>query len=144
MSSLPRDLDKVLSDDIYKRQNKNEVIAGLKRLDVKPSETFREFYETYSGPFWEESVAFELLDIVEEPNRNIEMYTNVCRAEHNFPKRFLTLSEMTAGAVLVLDSETDKVYKVNFEGGDELLIKGELKQNWSNFYDFLKEYFSCR
>ena len=28
------------------------------------------------------------------------------------------------------DSVTDKVYSVNFEGGDELLLNGELKESW--------------
>lgn len=55
----------------------------------------------------------------------------------------LVLSEMSANAVLVLDTVTDKVYIVNFEGGDELLFKGELKETWSSFFDFLKAYFNC-
>lgn len=50
---------------------------------------------------------------------------------------------MTANAALVLDSVTDKVYSVNFEGGDELLLNGELKESWPTFYMFLKEYFKC-
>jgi len=33
----------------------------------------------------------------------------------------------------VLDIVTDIVYVVNFEGGDELLLKGELKETWSSF-----------
>ncbi|MFX3628852.1 MAG: hypothetical protein ACE3JR_05815 [Ectobacillus sp.] len=41
-------------------------------------------------------------------------------------------------AVLVLDTVTDKVYIVNFEGGDELLLKGELKETWSSFFDFIQ------
>ena len=36
------------------------------RLGVKVSETFCEFYYRYTGPFWEESVPFELLDVVED------------------------------------------------------------------------------
>jgi hypothetical protein len=50
---------------------------------------------------------------------------------------------MSANAVLVLDTVTDKVYIVNFEGGDELLLTGELKETWSSFFDFLKAYFNC-
>ncbi len=143
MSKLPKGLEQILSDDIYKRQNKNEVGEALERLDVKVSETFKEFYETYIGSFWEETVPFELLDIVDEPNRNIETYTNICRNEHDFPKHYLVLSEMSTGTVIVLDSETDKVYKVNFEGGQELLIRGELNESWLSFYEFLIEYFNC-
>lgn len=40
---------------------------------------------------------------------------------------------MSANAVLVLETLTDKVYIVNFEGGDEMLLKGELKETWSSF-----------
>lgn len=50
---------------------------------------------------------------------------------------------MTANAALVLDSVTDQVYSVNFEGGDELLLSGKLKESWSTFYLFLKDYFKC-
>lgn len=76
-----------------------------------------------------------MLDIVEDTN-TIESYTMISRKEHEFPKQYLVLSEMSANAVLVLDTNTDGVYKVNFEGGDELLKKGELKETWSTFYDF--------
>lgn len=50
---------------------------------------------------------------------------------------------MSANAVLVLDTVSDKVYIVNFEGGDNLLLKGELKETWSTFFEFLKDYFNC-
>lgn len=42
------------------------------------------------------------------------------RKEHDFPKKYLILSEMSANAVLMLDTITDKVYTVNLEEGDEL------------------------
>jgi len=74
---------------------------------------------------------------------NIEYYTIIARKEHGFPNKYLVLTEMTANAALVLDSVTDKVYSVNFEGGDELLLNGELKESWPTFYVFLKEYFKC-
>ncbi len=61
----------------------------------------------------------------------------------DFLKKYLVLSEMSANAILVLDSVTDKVYSVNFEGGDELLLSGELEETWPTFYEFLKEYFNC-
>ena len=79
--------------------------------------------------------SYELLDIIDEEN-NIEYYTIIARKEHGFPNKYLVLTEMTANAVLVLDSVTDKVYSVNFEGGDELLLNGELKESWPTFYMF--------
>lgn len=71
-----------------------------------------------------------------DEENNIEAYTLICREEHGFPKQYLVLSEMSANAVLVLDTVTDKVHIVNFEGGDELLLKGELEATWSTFYNF--------
>ena len=41
---------------------------------------------------------------------------------------------MTANAALVLDSVTDKIYSVNFEGEDELLLSEKLKESWPTFY----------
>lgn len=48
---------------------------------------------------------------------------------------------MSVNEVVVLDTETNKVYRVNFEGGDELLRRGELNETWKDFNSFLKEYF---
>jgi len=142
MSILPEGMEEVLGEEIYKREDSNSVKDALIRLDVNVSQPFQEFYMRYEGPFWEEYVPFELLDLTDEEN-NIESYTNIAREEHGFPKQYLVLSEMSANAVLVLDTITDKVYIVNFEGGDELLLQGELKEKWATFYDFLKDYFNC-
>lgn len=142
MNILPDKLSQVLGEEIYIREDKTLVKDTLARLEVNVSDTFQEFYNQYAGPFWEEHVPFELLDLVDEEN-NIEAYTLICREEHGFPKQYLVLSEMSANAVLVLDTVTDKVHIVNFEGGDELLLKGELEATWSTFYNFLKAYFNC-
>lgn len=139
---LPDGLEHILEEDMYKRVNRNTVHEVLARLGVNVSITFHQFYNRYAGPFWNENVAFELLDISEEKN-TIESYTRIVRKEHGWSKQFLVLSEMSANMVLVLDTLTDKVYKVDFEGGDELLFSGELQETWSSFYDFLKEYFNC-
>ena len=142
MNALPDELDQALEEDIYKREDKNKVKETLTNLGVEVSDTFREFYYRFAGPFWEEHVPYELLDIIDEEN-NIEYYTIIARKEHGFPNKYLVLTEMTANAALVLDSVTDQVYSVNFEGGDELLLNGELKESWPTFYVFLKEYFKC-
>ena len=82
------------------------------------------------------------MDIIED-NNNIVKSTNICRDEHEFNKKYLVLTEMSSNEVIVLDSETDKVYRVNFEGGDELLKNRKLPEEWNSFNDFLKEYFDC-
>ncbi|WP_367033052.1 SMI1/KNR4 family protein [Priestia megaterium] len=142
MKMLPDKLNQALEGEIYIREGKAAVKDALARLEVKVSHTCGEFYNRYAGPFWEEYVPFELLDLVDEEN-NIEAYTLICRKEYGFPKQYLILSEISANAVLVLDTLTDNVYIVNFEGGDELLLKGELEATWPTFSAFLKSYFNC-
>lgn len=142
MNILPKGLEKVLSDDIYLREDKKVVDNAIEELGIKPSEEFITFYINYSGPFWEETLGLELMDIIEE-NNNIVSYTNICRKQYGFDNKYAILTEMSANEVIVLDTETDKVYRVNFEGGDELLKKGALKEEWSNFNNFLKDYFDC-
>ncbi|PEY39462.1 1,3-beta-glucan synthase regulator [Bacillus cereus] len=142
MNVLPNKLERVLGEDIYKREDKGKVKEVLTNLGVEVSDTFSEFYHRYAGPFWEGHVPYELLDIVDEEN-TIESNTIIARNELGFPKKYLVLSEMSANTVLVLDSITDKVYSVHFEGGDEQLLNGALKETWSSFYAFLKEYFNC-
>jgi hypothetical protein len=140
LKHLPDGLNEILPKEIYARQNRKEVQDAIDSLGVKTPNSFSEFYSHYVGPFWEESVPFELLELAQEQN-TIVSYTLISRKEHELPNRYLVLSEMTANAVLMYDTNTDKVYNVNFEGGDELLTKGELKEDWSSFYDFLIDYF---
>jgi len=68
MSILPKGLEKVLSDDIYLREEKKVVDMAIEGLGIKPSEGFITFYTTYSGPFWEETLGLELMDIIEQNN----------------------------------------------------------------------------
>lgn len=48
---------------------------------------------------------------------------------------------MTANEVIVLNSLDDKVYRVDFESGDEKLINGQLEEKWETFdaTDFAKK-----
>lgn len=140
MDNLPKGLEVALEESTYNRENQSDVLSVLSRLEVAASNTFVEFYQRYSGSFWSEAVPYELLDICEGTN-NIETYTEICRKEHGFLHKFLVLSELSTGAILVLDSITDKVYEVDFEGGQDLLMNGELEVSWPNFYELLKDYF---
>lgn len=140
MDNLPKGLEVVLKEEIYNRENERNVLSVLSRLNVTASNTFVEFYQKYSGSFWSEAVPYELLDICEDTN-NIEAYTEICRKEHGFLQNFLVISELSTGAVLVLDSITDRVYEVDFEGGQDLLMNGDLEVSWFTFYEFLKDYF---
>ncbi len=134
-------LKECLDEDIYSRYNVEEVIRTFKRLGVNASDTVIQFYENFAGPFWEETIGFELLDIMDD-DPNVESATLICREEFDFPNKYLTLTELTTGEIILLDSESDKLYKVNFEGRDRDLLAGTLKESWANFDEFLREYFN--
>jgi len=139
---LLKGLKEKLDDDIYLRNSNDSVINTIKELDVYPSDEFIQFYLTYAGPFWEETLGLELMDIIEDEN-NIYNSTLICRDEFGFDKKYLVLTVMSANEVIILNSETDKVYRVNFEGDDEKLKNEELQETWNTFIDFIKEYFEC-
>lgn len=143
MDILPHGLEDALKEEIYQRANEDDVLSALSRLNVTAPDTFIKFYQKYSGSFWSESVPYELLDLSEGAN-NIETYTEVCRKEHGFLQKFLVLSELSTGALLVLDGDSDQVYEVDFEGGQDLLMNGELEAAWPSFYEFLQDYFELK
>ena len=133
-------LKEILDHNTYARADENEVIQAFQRLDVKVSNLVKEFFMNFAGPFWEETLGMEFLDIVED-NVNIESVTNVCRKVHLFPKQYLVLTEMVANEVIVLNTLNDKVYRVDFEGGDQALLNEQLQEEWENFEQFLITYF---
>lgn len=138
--SLPDNIVKALRDPTFHRPC-NNVEEVLIRLNVTPSSVFREFYGTYVGPFWSDFLAIELADIIEDES-SIETLTEQCRSQFGFPKRMLVLTPLSAGGTVhVLDTESDEVFVVDFEGGESLLVKGELEARWATFRGFLQDYF---
>lgn len=133
-------LKEVLDSSTYARENSDEVLQTFQRLGVKVSKDVEEFFWNFAGPFWEETLGMEFLDIVED-EINIENITMECRREYSFPVHYLVLTEMVANEVIVLDTLDDKVYRVDFEGGDEKLLNGVLQAEWQSFEDFLFTYF---
>ena len=133
-------IKKYLNSDIYDRDDKNEVCLAFERLGVEVSTCVKEFYKNFAGPFWEESMGMELLDIIDD-DVNIETMTLECRKTHGFPNKYLVLTELVANEILVLDSSNDKIYRVDFEGGDTQLLNGKLFAEWESFEEFLICYF---
>ena len=133
-------LKKILDNNLYRRTNKDEVIQSFKRLTIKVSNLVEDFFINFEGPFWEETIGMTFLDIIED-DVNIEYVTNECREYHLFPNHYLVLTDMVANEVIVLNTLNDKVYRVNFEGGDEDLINNCLDAKWNSFEDFLVTYF---
>ena len=134
-------LKTILDSSTYARADESKVLRAFERLDVKVSELVEEFFLNFAGPFWEETLGMELLDIVDD-KVNIESVTNECRKVHLFPKKYLVLTQMAANEVIVLNTLNDKVYRVDFEGGDEALRNEQLKEEWEDFEHFLITYFN--
>lgn len=141
MADLPAELEIKLADPAYQRRDRARVEEAVGALGVVVPEAFRLFFERYEGPFSSERTGFGLLDLC-EPEVNIVQATGTCREEFGWPDRFVVLTELLGNAVLALDTEQDRVFNVDFEGGDELLIAGELQSTWSSFADFLRFYFA--
>ena len=95
------------------------------------------------GPFWSEALGFELLDALEGPE-TIRSITENCRQQFGFPDHVVVLSAPSAGQVIALDVDSDKLFEVDFEGGEKLLALGQLTPRWNSFEAFLCEYFGLR
>ena len=54
------------------------------------------------------------------------------------------MSDLNAGALLVLDCKSKHVYDVDFEGGIELLKEGKLEPRWRSIDDFFGEFFQVQ
>lgn len=134
------ELKTILDSGIYARENPDEVIQTFQRLSVNVSKDVEDFFVNFAGPFWEETFGMEFLDIIED-EVNIESVTMECRMEHSFPEHYLVLTEMVANEVIVLNTIEDKVYRVDFEGGDEEMLNGVLQAEWQSFEEFLTAYF---
>ena len=140
MSKLPDIVHKKLLNPVYKRQKKEKVKENFEKLGVNVSIIFEEFYETYQGPFGSTNTGYELVDLFDLES-NILNLTQICRKQYGFPKRFLVLTDLLGGGVLVYDTEKDFVFDIDFEGTEQELILGKLNPVWSSFYDFLNYYF---
>ena len=138
-SEIPLQVAQYLDSRKYFRVDKDVVNKVLTRLSGDHL-LLRNFFETYEGSFWSEHLGCELLDIT-EGDESIETSTQTCRVQFGFPMRFFVLTRFSAGQVVVLDIERDKVYEVDFEGGDAMLLSGDLPQRWESFEAFLKEFF---
>jgi hypothetical protein len=103
-------------------------------------ETFRRFYEEFAGPFGSERTGFGLLDLCDQ-DPNIVSVTGICRKKYGWPAAFLVLTELLGNSVLVLEATEDRVFDVDFEGGDRLLLNRQLPPAWSSFSEFLGFYF---
>jgi hypothetical protein len=140
MSDLPAEVRRRLTDPAYRRRDVAPVHEALAALGASVPETFRRFYEQFAGPFGSERTGFALLDLCDQ-DPNIVSVTGICRKKYGWPATFLVLTELLGNSVLVLEATEDRVFDVDFEGGDRLLLNRQLPPAWSSFNEFLGFYF---
>jgi hypothetical protein len=132
-----------LDDPLYARRDPAVVDWAFVRLGVVVSEAFADFWRRYAGSFSSAESGYELLDLC-EGSPSVVSQTEDCREVHGFPHHILVLSDLLGLAALMYDVRTDQVFNVDFEGSDQLMIRGELEPGWDSFEEFLRYYFGER
>ncbi len=130
-----------LESGAYRRESAERVEETLLRMGVPMQGDFAEFYRQYAGPFASRRTGFELLELCADGENSIESMTRICRERFGLPSRYFVLTELLGGGVLMFDSSSGGVYSVDFEGGLERLVAGELPMQWEGFQQFLNFYF---
>jgi hypothetical protein len=133
-------ISRAAQEPAWMRPDPDVVDGALARLGVTPTDRFVAFYRRYRGIFGSDTMGYALLDLCDSDPSVVE-HTETCREVHGFPADVLVLSELLGGAVLAYRTTTDEVFDVDFEGGDELLRRGELAPRWLSFEAFLDDYF---
>lgn len=141
MRELPERVRQRLADPVHRRADAGCVARVAQDLGVTPHETFVAFYSAFEGPFSSSSTGFEMFDLC-DLSGGVKPATELCRRQYSFPDELLVLTDLLGGEVLVYDSASDAVMRVDFEGGVEELLSGSLEPDWKSFYEFLDQYFS--
>lgn len=139
MTIFPSEVQEFLNSPLYKRACSKNVKLAFKKLEIV-HESAQDFFELFEGSFWSEHLGCELLDIC-TGDENILSVTEICRKNFRFPSQFLILTRFSV-SIMVLDCVKDKVYEIDFEGGDALLINQMLPPRWDSFLSFINEYFT--
>ena len=137
---IPFNVQQRLVDHVWLRPSSNDVLPILSNLGIDSTSDFAVFFIKYWGPFRSLNAGIELLDIV-EGDESIISNTMAVREEYGFPERFIVVTSLSGGGVLVYDNINGAVYDVDFEGGDNALVSGELKPRWPSWNDFISKYF---
>jgi hypothetical protein len=140
MDILPEIVVHRLMDPVFQRKDTEVVTDVLESLGVNPGQIFTEFYTRYVGPFGSKNTGFELLDMASD-DENIKSNTELCRTRFSFPRRYLVISGLLGGSVLVYDTVTDGVLNIDFEGGERDLVSGKGTPEWGTFFEFLEQFF---
>ena len=138
--NLPAEVLADLSHPAHRRSELAAASEAVRSLSVPVSATLAEFYARYEGPFHSRATGIMLLDII-SGNPSVRSHTLACRAMYGFGLNHIVLTDLLANSVLVLESNTDRIFDVDFEGGDRMFLQGLLPSSWPSFEAFLYEYF---
>jgi hypothetical protein len=138
---LHESIVRLLESGPYIRSDPNGVDEAFRGLAVRPSPDVSEFYSRFEGPFTSPHSGFVLLDPCGAGvDDSLCVATHVCRDTFSLPRHFIVISAYVGNGALMLDTLTDKVFNVDFEGGIEELLQGALPSE-GNFLEFLAGYF---
>lgn len=140
INDVPEVVERILDGAVYLRHDHAAVDYALNNLGAS-HDLLAKFFRRYEGPFWSEYLGCEMMDMV-EGGETVTSMTEGCRRMFGFPASIIVLTKISAGQVVVLNQSDDKVFEVDFEGGDALLRQGKLRPRWNSFRCFLEEYFS--
>lgn len=139
--AIPDTIERKLSDRVWKRSTQSGLEDAFTELGVPISDPFYEFYSKFFGPFRSKKFRFELLDLIDQ-EESIIVNTRVVREDFGFPSQYVVLTSIAGLSVLIYDIKTGCVFDVDFEGGDKLLIDGNLSSRWQSWWEFTNEYLS--
>jgi hypothetical protein len=139
----PEDFDQVLDGPQFRRENPEAIDAAAESLGASLPTFLVDFYKRFRGPIGSDVVGYQLLDLIED-NPTVASLTVECRERFGFPFEWVVISDLNAGALLVLDCKSKRVYDVDFEGGVERLKEGEIEPSWESIEDFLAEFFQVQ
>lgn len=140
MNQVPACVADVLDQSPYKRADASDILAFLSAEGIARDSAFGSFYRHFRGPFFSRKMGYELLDVT-GGGETIAGNTRDCRHAHDFPDRYLAISNFIGAAILIYDKDSDQVFDVDFEGGDSELKAGTLAPRWRSFAEFLRDYF---
>jgi hypothetical protein len=124
-------------------QAQRRLDAGcVTELGLDPSDPMILFFEQHEGPFCSSKTSHCLLDIQPgDPTGSVFESTKVVRLQFGWPPHLLVLTDLVANGAYVYERRGGRVYNVDFEGGERLLLSGRLEPEFASFQSFLQWYF---
>ncbi|MFT3920943.1 MAG: hypothetical protein QM778_00250 [Myxococcales bacterium] len=129
-----------LSAKQFEHEHPHNVDKAINAIVDANADLLKAYLRRFRGPIGSSRTSFQLLDAIEE-QPNIVTQTTFLRSEFQLGQQWVAISDIVGGSLLVLNTEKDKVFNVDFEGGIELLRDGTLPPISNSFEEFLIWFF---